>query len=211
MSHNLVQLRRNRGDVGVQDNALQQLKHVMHERRVITTSDVAAIARSTGQPEASVFGVATYYGDLGTKARGKTRVKVCKGTACHAACADASVGWMEEALGLQVNETSADGAVSLEAVYCLGFCNAGPTVEVEGKIYGELTPERAKALAKELKSGGGLAEAHDALVPRFEVHGGPAIVLERLVLPIDATDLAVARTHGSFKGLEKALASMAPD
>ena len=134
-------------------------------------------------------------------------MKVCKGTACHAACADASVGWMEDALGLRVGETSEDGAVSLEAVYCLGFCNAGPTVEVEGRIYGELTPERAKALAKDLASGGGLAEAHDALVPRFEVHGGPAIVLERLAQPIDATNLDVARAHGAFAGLAKALAS----
>ena len=53
---------------------------------------------------------------------------------------------MEDALGLQLGETSKDGAVSLEAVYCLGFCNAGPTVEVEGRIYGELTPDRARAL-----------------------------------------------------------------
>jgi NADH:ubiquinone oxidoreductase subunit F (NADH-binding)/NADH:ubiquinone oxidoreductase subunit E len=211
MSRNLVQLRRNRGDVGVQDNALQQLKHVMHERRVITTDDVAAVARSTGQPEASVFGVATYYGDLGTKPRGRTRVKVCKGTACHAACADASVGWMEEALGLELNETRADGEVSLEAVYCLGFCNAGPTVEVEGRIYGGLTRERAGALAKDLKGGGGLEEAHGSLVPRFEAHGGPAIVLERLSLAIDATDLAAARAHGAFEGLAKALASLTPE
>jgi NADH-quinone oxidoreductase subunit F len=211
VSHNLVQLRRNRGDLGVQDNALQQLKHVMHERRVITNDDVAAVARTTGQPEASVYGVATYYGDLGTARRGRTRVKVCKGTACHAACGDASVGWMEAALGLGVDETSPDGAVSLEAVYCLGFCNAGPTVEVEGRMYGELTPERAKALAADLKTGGGLREAHDALVPRFEVHGGPAIVLERLALAVDATKLDVARAHGVFEGLTKALASMTPD
>ncbi|HSO38964.1 MAG TPA: NAD(P)H-dependent oxidoreductase subunit E, partial [Labilithrix sp.] len=211
MSHNLVQLRRNRGDLGVQESALQQLKRVMHERRVITKDDVAAVARATGQPEASVFGVATYYGDLGTERRGRTRVKVCKGTACHAACGDASVGWLEDALGLRVDETSADGEISLEAVYCLGFCNAGPTVEVEGRIYGELTPERAKALAKDLKTGGGLAEAHDALVPRFEVHGGPAIVLERLARAVDATKLDVARAHGAFEGLSKALSSMTPD
>jgi NADH-quinone oxidoreductase subunit F len=207
----LVQLRRNRGDLGVQESALQQLKRVMHERRVITKDDVAAVARATGQPEASVFGVATYYGDLGTERRGRTRVKVCKGTACHAACADASVGWLEDALGLRVDETSADGEISLEAVYCLGFCNAGPTVEVEGRIYGELTPERAQALAKDLKTGGGLAEAHDALVPRFEVHGGPAIVLERLARAVDATKLDVARAHGAFEGLSKALSSMTPD
>ena len=211
MSHNLVQLRRNRGDLGVQETALQRLKHVMHEKRAITRDDVAAVARASGQPEAAVWGVATYYGDLGTDRRGKTRVKVCKGTACHAACADASVGWMEKALGLRVGETSADGEVSLEAVYCLGFCNASPTVEVEGRIYGELTPEKANALAKDLRGGGGMTEAHASLVPPFAAVDGPAIVLERLVQPIDATDLAAARQHGAFAGLAKALAELTPD
>jgi len=217
VSQNLVQLRRNRGDLDVHGTALQRLKHVMHDKRVITREDVAAVARASGQPEAAVWGVATYYGDLGTERRGRTRVKVCKGTACHAACGDASVGWLEKALGLRLGETSADGEVSLEAVYCLGFCNAGPTVEIEGKIYGELTPEKAELLAKEIRSGSStakstsLAEAHDALVPRFEVHDGPAIVLERIAQPIDATDLAAARAHGAFGGLVKALTELRPD
>lgn len=209
MSTNLVQLRRNRGDLGVGETVLQRLKHVMHERRVITHDDVVAVARASGQPEAAVWGVATYYGDLGTEARGRTRVKVCKGTACHAACADASVGWMEEALGLRAGETSADGAVSLETVYCLGFCNASPTVEIEGRIYGGLTPEKAKALAKDF--GAGIPEAEEVSIPPFEVHDGPAIVLERLAQPIDATDLAIARQHGAFVGLAKALKELTPD
>ncbi len=211
MSHNLVQLRRNRGDLGVHDNALQRLKHVMHERRVITAEDVARIAKETAQPEAAVFGVATYYGDLGTQRRGRTRVKVCKGTACHAACNDASVGWFEEALGLRLGETSKDGAVSLEPVYCLGFCNAGPTVEIEGKVYGELSRESVRALCKDLRNGGGLREAEESLVPRFAAFDGPAIVLERLAQPIDATKLAAARAHGAFVGLAKALREMQGD
>ena len=211
MSHNLTQLRRRRDDWSATDNALQRLKTVMHEHRQITADDVAAIARATHQPEAIVLGVATYYGDLGMHPRGRTRVKVCKGTACFAACGDASVGWMEDALGLKVDETAADGSVSLETVYCLGFCNAGPTVAVEERVYGELTPERAKMLARELGSGGGIQEAREALVPRFEVHGGPAIVLERLAQPIDATVLDVACKGGAFEGLRKALASMKPD
>jgi NADH:ubiquinone oxidoreductase subunit F (NADH-binding)/NADH:ubiquinone oxidoreductase subunit E len=210
VSHNLIQLRRNRGDLGVLDTALQHLKQVMHDKRQITAADVSAVARATGQPEAAVWGVATYYGDLGAARRGRIRVKVCKGTACHAACADASVGWMEEALGIRVGETRSDGEVSLETVYCLGFCNAGPTVEVEGRIYGELTPSKAKALARDLRDPS-LEEAHAALVPPFVAHDGPAIVLERLALPIDATDLASARTHGAFAGLAKALAELTPE
>jgi NADH:ubiquinone oxidoreductase subunit F (NADH-binding)/NADH:ubiquinone oxidoreductase subunit E len=210
LSSNLVQLRKNRGDLGVQDTPLQRLKEVMHARREITAADVAAVARASGQPEATVWGTATYYGDLGTIRRGRTRVKVCKGTACHAACADASVGWMEDALGLRDGETSADGEVSLETVYCLGFCNAGPTVEIEGRIYGELTPERARELARDLKAPG-VPEAHTALLPPFVAHEGPAIVLERLALPIDATDLGAARRHGAFEGLARAVKELRPD
>jgi NADH-quinone oxidoreductase subunit F len=210
VSRNLVQLRRNRGDLRVEDTALQRLKHVMREKRVLTREDVAAVARASGQPEAAVWGVATYYGDLGVERRGRARVRVCKGAACHAACGGASVGWLEDALGVRAGETSADGAVSLEPVYCLGFCNAGPTVEVEGRIYGELTPEKAQAIAMDL-AGTSLAEAHDALLPAFAAFDGPAIVLERLARPIDATELAVARRHGAFAGLAKALADLSPD
>lgn len=183
----------------------------MHEKREITADDVASIAKATHQPEAAVYGVATYYGDLGTKKRGRTRVKVCKGTACFAACSDASVGWMEDALGVKLGETSVDGAVSLEEVYCLGFCNAGPSVEIEGRVYGELTPERAKLLARDLVNDGDVPLAKDALVPRFEVHGGPAIVFERLAQKVDATSLDVARKHHAFEGLKLALASRTAD
>ncbi len=211
MSQNLVQLRRHRGDLRVQDSALQLLKQVMHDRRAITPADVEAIARATGQPEAAVHGVATYYSDLGIARRGRTRVKVCKGAACHAACGDASVRWMEDALGLRDGETAADGSVSLETVYCLGFCHAGPTVEIEGRVHGELTRERASALAADL-SGKGLALADEALVPRFEAHDGPAIVLERLsVAGLDATDLDLASSHGALEGLRKALAALTPE
>lgn len=212
MSKSLIQLRVRKGERRVDDvvhTPLQMLKHVMHERRAITEADVASIAKATGQPEAAVFGVATYYGDLGMKPRGRTRVKVCKGTACHAACGDASVKWMSDALGLAPGETRADGEVSLETTYCLGFCNAGPTVQVEGPrenaIYGKLDPARARALAADLAGGGGLADAETSLVPHFAVHGGPAIVLERIALGVDATQLAVARAHHVFEGLAKAL------
>jgi NADH:ubiquinone oxidoreductase subunit F (NADH-binding)/NADH:ubiquinone oxidoreductase subunit E len=212
VSNNLVQLRRRRTDFAATDNALQRLKSVMHDRREITHEDIAAIAHAVHQPEAAVYGVATYYGDLGTKKRGRTRVKVCKGTACFAACSDASVNWLEEALGVAEGETSADGAVSLEAVYCLGYCNAGPSVEIEGRIYGELTPERARTLARGIPSKSfDVPEARNALVPRFEVHGGPAVVLERLAQPIDATSLAVATAHHAFAGLKQALKEKTPD
>ncbi len=219
MSHNLVQLRRHRADFSLTDNALSRLKHVMHDKREITQDDIAEIAKATHQPEAAVFGVATYYGDLGMKKRGKTRVKVCRGTACFATSGEAHVTWLEDALGVKLDETSADGSVSLEGVYCLGFCNAGPTVEVEGKVYAGLTNESALALAKDLGAHvagrGAMRLADVANVPVFEAHGCPAIVTERLALftasGVDATKLDVAEKHHAWEGFALALAKKTPD
>ena len=215
MSHNLVQLRRHRADFSLTDNALSRLKHVMHDRREITPDDIAAIAKATHQPEATVFGVATYYGDLGMKKRGRTRVKVCRGTACFATSGESHVGWLEDALGVKLGETSADGSVSLEGVYCLGFCNAGPSVEVEGRVYAGLTKELAVALAKDLArdpgGSGGMPLADVASLPRFEAHDCPAIVTERLSLAVDATALDVAEKHHAWAGLALALSTRTPD
>jgi NADH-quinone oxidoreductase subunit F len=214
VSENLVQLRRRRADLSPEGNALARLKAVMHEKREITPADVEAIARATHQPEAAVYGVATYYGDLGTKKRGRVRVKVCRGTACFATAGEAHVGWLEEALGVGLEETSADGRVSLESVYCLGFCNAGPTVEIEGRVYGALTREGVRELCEKLDDAAAgtsmTPEAQRALSPRFEVHGCPPIVLERLAQPIDATDLGTAIGHEVWAGLDRAVRG-APD
>ena len=207
MSQNLIQLRRKKGSVSPEHGPIERLRHVMHERREITAEDVAEIARATGAPEATVFGVATFYGDLGTKKRGKARVKVCRGTACFAAAGERHVGYLEEALGAKLDTTTDDGDVSLEGVYCLGFCNDGPCVEAEGEVYARVTPEVALEIAKSAKAKRFSGTAERESLPRFEVVGGPAIVLERLASGIDACDLTKAREHGVYVGLAKALAN----
>jgi NADH-quinone oxidoreductase subunit F len=215
VSHNLVQLRRHRADFNLTDNALVRLKHVMHDKREITAEDIAEIAKATHQPEATVYGVATYYGDLGMKKRGRVRVKVCRGTSCFATSGESHVAWLEEALGVRLDETSADGSVSLEGVYCLGFCNAGPAVEVEGRVYAGLTRESARALARDLvkdpAGSGGMPLADLSHVPCFEAHGGPAIVLERLAAGADSTRLDVAEKHHAWEGFARTLTGKTPD
>ena len=211
MSHNVLQLRRRRSSFDPTDSPLLRLDRVMRDKREITRDDIEAIAKATHQPEAIIHGVATFYGDLGRAPRGRTRVKICRGTACFASAGEAHVRWMENALGVGLGETSNDGSVSLESVYCLGACNAGPSVAIEGRVYGELTEERAQALALNLAGSPSLPLADDVLAPRFVVHGGPAIVLERLSIGVDATKLDVARLHGVFEGLRVAIDAKQPD
>ena len=58
--------------------------------------------------------------------RGRRHVRVCAGTACFAASGGEHLGAAAKALGAAVGEASDDGSVSLQPVYCLGYCYGGP-------------------------------------------------------------------------------------
>jgi formate dehydrogenase subunit gamma len=55
-------------------------------------------------------------------------------------------------LGVDYGGTSEDGLFTLEAVYCLGNCAAAPTVMVDEKLYGRVTPERLAAILAEWRN-----------------------------------------------------------
>ena len=83
--------------------------------------------RRSGLPEATVYGVSTFYDDL-LQPRGARHVRVCTGTACFAATGDEHVDRIREGLGLELGERSDDGSVSLAETVCLGFCHSSPAV-----------------------------------------------------------------------------------
>jgi NADH:ubiquinone oxidoreductase subunit E len=55
----------------------------------------------------------------------------------------------KELLGVDFGATTADGRVTLEAVYCLGNCACAPAIMVNGELHGRVTPERFDELASE--------------------------------------------------------------
>jgi NADH:ubiquinone oxidoreductase subunit F (NADH-binding)/NADH:ubiquinone oxidoreductase subunit E len=127
MSRNLVEIVRRHHAVGA-PTALEVLKEAMERRGEITDDDRRLAAERSGLPEAAVHGVSTFYDDL-LAPRGRRHVRVCTGTACFAATADAHVDALREGLGgLRLGERSADGEVSLAETVCLGFCHSSPAI-----------------------------------------------------------------------------------
>ena len=99
----------------------------MEHRGEITDDDRRIAAEVSGLPEAAVYGVSTFYDDL-LQPRGRRHIRVCTGTACFAATADAHVDELRHALGLELGDRSDDGSVSLAETVCLGFCHSSPAV-----------------------------------------------------------------------------------
>jgi NADH:ubiquinone oxidoreductase subunit F (NADH-binding)/NADH:ubiquinone oxidoreductase subunit E len=127
VSRNLITLIGRTATNGRAPSALDLLREAADDHGEITDDDRRHAAAVTGLPEATVFGISSYYDDL-TQPRGLRHVRVCTGTACWAAARESHVHELEGALGLTMGERSDDRALSLGETVCLGFCHSSPAV-----------------------------------------------------------------------------------
>jgi NADH-quinone oxidoreductase subunit F len=183
MSRNLVEFVRRHHAVAA-PTALEVLKEAVDERGEVTDDDRRRAAEASGLPEAAVYGVSTFYDDL-LQPRGARHIRVCTGTACFAATADAHVDQLRETLGLSLGERAEDRTVSLAETVCLGFCHSSPAFRD-----GDVIDAGPDAIDRVL--GGTTAPAPE---PAWQsVLGEPVLT-----------------TPGDWSGLEHALAALTPD
>ncbi len=107
---------------------------------------LGGIAKALNLSRAEVYGVVTFYPDFRSAPPGRHVLKVCRAEACQAMQGDALANHARKRLGVDFHQTTADGAVTLEPVYCLGNCACSPAVMWDGEIYGRVTPEGMDAL-----------------------------------------------------------------
>ncbi len=99
------------------------------------------IAEALALSRAEVHGVASFYHDFREAPAGCQVVKLCRAEACQAVGARELAEHAQARLGIGWGETTPDGSVTLEPVFCLGLCACGPAALVDGDVVGRLTPE----------------------------------------------------------------------
>ena len=99
------------------------------------------IAKDLNISKAEAHGVMSFYHDFRKKPAGRSVLKLCRAEACQAQGSDALAAAVQAKLGLDWHETSADGTVTLEPVFCLGLCACGPGAMVDGQLVGRATVE----------------------------------------------------------------------
>lgn len=108
----------------------------------IPADAVPAIAKGLNLSRAEVHGVITYYHHFRSEPAGRVVVQVCRAESCKAVGADSLMAHAEKSLGCASHHTRADGAYTLEPVYCLGMCALSPAIMVDDKLHARMTPEK---------------------------------------------------------------------
>jgi NADH-quinone oxidoreductase subunit E len=111
------------------------------------------VARLLDMPAIRVHEVATFYTMLNLKPVGRRLVQVCTTTPCWLMGSDDIVRTCEATLGVELGETSADGAFTLREVECLGACVNAPVMQVDEEYYEDLDAEKATAVLEAVKRG----------------------------------------------------------
>jgi formate dehydrogenase subunit gamma len=133
-----------------QPGALLPILHgIQRELGYIPSEAVARIAEGMNLSRAEVHGVISFYHFFRQHRPGRHVVQLCRAEACQAMGCEATEALARNNLGVDYHGTTADGQFTLEAAYCLGNCAAGPSVMIDDKLYGRVTPERLEELLQQ--------------------------------------------------------------
>lgn len=113
---------------------------------------LSVIAEALNLSRAEVHGVMTFYHDFREEPAGRHVIKLCRAEACQSVGGDAVAARLQQLLGISFSQTTADGAVTLEPVYCLGFCACAPAALVDGEPVGRLDEDTLAELVAEVRS-----------------------------------------------------------
>jgi formate dehydrogenase subunit gamma len=130
-----------------QDGPLIEILHeVQAEFGCVPPGSVAVLARALNLSRAEVYGVVSFYHHFRTKPAGRHVLQVCRAESCQAAGGQALEKHAQARLGVGFGETTKDGRMTLDAVYCLGLCACSPAAMLDGEVHGRLTTEKLDAL-----------------------------------------------------------------
>jgi len=121
-------------------HALQDYFGYVDDAAIPLLADVLNLSR------AEVHGVITFYDYFRASPPGRHTLRVCRAEACQAMQGEALLAHAKKRLGIELHETTANGAISLEPVFCLGNCGCAPAVMIDENLYGRVSPARLDAL-----------------------------------------------------------------
>ncbi|MBX4864899.1 formate dehydrogenase subunit gamma [Rhizobium sophorae] len=127
------------------------LHEVQQEFGYVPQEAMPVIAEELNLSRAEVHGVVTFYHDYRDHPAGRHVLKLCRAEACQSMGGDALAERVKALLGIDFHQTTLDGGVTLEPVYCLGLCACAPAVMLDGEVYGRVDDRTAAELVAEAR------------------------------------------------------------
>jgi len=130
------------------------LNRLQDEFGYIAKETIPILAEELNVSLAEVQGTISFYHGYRDKAPGEHIIRICRAESCQANNSKDLIEHTKDKLGIDFAETSSDNKYTLEPVYCLGNCACGPSIEIDKKLYGRMTPDKFDDLLEDINKGG---------------------------------------------------------
>ncbi|PBC22559.1 formate dehydrogenase subunit gamma [Mesorhizobium sp. WSM4310] len=137
---------------GLEGPLLPILHEIQEEFGHVPQAALPVIADGLNLSRAEVHGVVTFYHDFRARPAGRHVLKLCQAEACQSMGSDSVAAKIKQLLGIGFHETTSDGSVTLEPVYCLGLCACSPSAMLDGEVIGRLDDEKIDEILAEVRS-----------------------------------------------------------
>lgn len=106
------------------------------------------VSKKLEVPLSRVMQIVTFYKTFSLIPKGRHEIHVCTGSSCHVRGSTQLLDKVQDLIGIRPGETDADSKFSLETGNCLGSCNLGPEIIIDGKHHGRITPAKVEDVLK---------------------------------------------------------------
>ncbi len=124
---------------GEASSLIQVLLDIQNQYSWLPEEAIGRVSVKLNVPLSQIRHIATFYKAFSLVPKGRNKIHICMGTACHVRGSQRILETVQDQIGIKPGETDAEMKFSLETVNCLGCCALGPVVEINGKTHGNIT------------------------------------------------------------------------
>jgi len=136
---------------GKREDMIPLLQEIQDDNGYLSEDNIIKVGAFVGMSTTKIYGLATFYNQFRFIPAGKVQIKICHGTSCFLNGSQAVINKIKEETGLNPGQTGRDGIFSYDIVTCMGGCNNGPVISVNGEYYPYVKPEQIPDLLKKLR------------------------------------------------------------
>lgn len=118
----------------------------------LTTEIMDAIADYLSMPKIAVYEVASFYSMYELKPVGAHKICVCTNISCMLRGSDDITKHLQDRLGIDFGQTTADGKFTLKEVECLAACGGAPMMQIDKDYYENLTTDKIDTILASFSS-----------------------------------------------------------
>jgi len=136
---------------GRREDMIPLLQEIQEEMGYLSEEAIVMVGNFLNLSTTKIYGLATFYDKFRFIPSGKIQIVVCNGTSCFLNGSREIINTLKEETGVEPGQVTRDGIFSYEIVTCMGGCNNGPVIKVNGQYYTHIKAEQLPELIKKFK------------------------------------------------------------